>query len=374
MLPLRIVLTKSFVWRFYKEHSGILLFFFVTVISYCFFIKTAGIYRKEESVFYHLMLMMTFLTSPAIMVAVFVLWIFYTIKSWLFIGKELKKGQFVFLSYSITAYSTASQFFAWCYVQLMISLPLIGYWLFATILGLIHHSLLIPAITFIFILILISLSAVVYSNFSNQLERSRSNGILLQLTSGHTKKISILFLYQLLDRGKFSFLLTKIFSWLIIIGMTNLSLMALNDNRLSLIFILGIVTVHSFLIYQSNYFQENKLSLMRNLPIGRFQRFTSFSMIWFLITIPETLWLFSTLPLWTGLYCVFTGFSIALLFNSLPLLTGLRIFRYLIWVFALFVLLFYGLICGGSYLIAFLCLTIAYLIFFNRYYRPHLVI
>jgi len=373
MLPIRIVLTKSFAWRFYKEHSGVLLFFFVTVISYCFFIKTAGVYRKEESVFYHLMLMMTFLTSPAIMAAVFVLWIFYTVKSWQFIGQELKKNQFKFLSYSITSSSKATQFFAWCYVQLMISLPLISYWLFATILGLIYGSFLIPASAFVFILILISLSAVVYSNFSNQLERSNSNGILLRFTSGNKKNIPTLFLYQLLDRGKFAFLLTKLFSWLIIIAMTNLSMMAINDNRLPLIFILAIVTVHSFLIYQSNYFQESKLRLMRNLPIGRFQRFISFSMIWFLITIPETLWLFSTFPLWTTLYSIFTGLSIALLFNSLPLLTGLRIFRYLIWVFALFVLLFYGLVCGGSYLIAFVCLITAYLIFFNKYYKPGFV-
>lgn len=373
MLSIRIVLTKSFAWRFYKEHSGILLFFFITVISYCFFIKTAGIYRKEESVFYHLMLMMTFLTSPAIMVAVFMLWIFYTIKGWQFIGQELKKGQFRFLSYSITSSSKATQFFAWCYVQLMISLPLIGYWLFATILGLIYDSILVPAITFVFILILIGLSAVVYSNFTNQLERSRSNGILLRLASGRKKNISTLFLYQLLNSGKFSFVLTKLISCIIIVGMIDISTIALNDDRLPLILVLGIVTIHSFLIYQSSYFQENKLSLMRNLPIGRFQLFISFSIIWFLITIPETLWLFSTFPLWTGLYCIVTGLCIALLFNSLPLLTGLRIFRYLIWVFALFVLLFYGLICGGSYLIAFVCMTIAYLIFFNRYYRPRLI-
>ena len=371
--PIRTVLTKSFAWRFYKEHSGILIFFFVTVISYCFFIKTAGIYKKEESVFYHLMLMMTFLTSPAIMVAVFVLWIFYTVKSWQFIGQELKKNQFKFLYYSITSSSKAAQFFAWCYVQLMISLPLIGYWLFATTLGLIYDSFLIPAITFVFILTLICLSALVYLKFTNQLERSNSNSVLLQLISGRKKNISTLFLYQLLNSGKLSFALTKLCSCLIIMGMINISSMALNDDRLPLIFILAIVTTHSFLIYQSNYFQENKFRLLRNLPIGRFQRFISFSMIWVLLTIPETLWLFSTFPLWTALYSVFTGLSIALLFNSLPLLTGLRVFRYLIWVFAFFVLLFYGLVCGGSNLIAFVCLTIAYLIFFNRYYKPPLL-
>lgn len=317
--------------------------------------------------------MMTFLTSPAIMVAVFVLWIFYTVKSWQFIGQELKKNQFKFIYYSITSSSKVAQFFAWCYVHLMISLPLIGYWLFATTLGLIYDSFLIPAITFVFILILICLSALVYLKFTNQLERSNSNSVLLQLISGRKKNISTLFLYQLLNSGKLSFALTKLCSFLIIMGMINISTMALNDYRLPLIFILAIVTAHSFLIYQSNYFQENELRLMRNLPIGRFQRFISFSMIWVLLTIPETLWLFSKFPLWNALYSVFTGLSIALLFNSLPLLTGLRIFRYLIWVFTFFVLLFYGLVCGGSNLIAFVCLTIAYLIFFNRYYKPPLL-
>ncbi len=348
-----------------------LLFFFVTVISYCFFIKTAGIYRKEESFFYHMMLMMTFLTSPAIMVTVFVLWIFYTIKGWQFIRQELKKDQFKFLFYSITSSNKSTQFFSWCYVQVMISLPLIGYWLFATILGLIYHSFLIPLIALGFILLLIGLSAIVYSNFTNQLEPSKSSNILYKRISGYKKNFSTLFLYQLLISGKFAFLLTKLFSWLTIIGMINVSLVKLNDSRMPLIFILGIVTIHSFLIYQSSYFQEQKLSLMRNLPVGRFQLFISFAIIWFLITIPETLWLFSVFPLWIALYCIFTGLSIALLFKSLPLLTGLRIFRYLIWIFALFVLLFYGLVCGGTYITAFVCLAMAYLIFFYRYYRPH---
>ena len=120
------VLIKIFSWRFYRENSGLLLFSYVSIISYCFFIKTAGVYPPEQSVFYHLMLMMTFIVSPAVMLIVFLLFLLYTIKSWRYVGKQLKHETNQFLYYSFCASSKTKQFGSLFLMQLVILLPLIG--------------------------------------------------------------------------------------------------------------------------------------------------------------------------------------------------------------------------------------------------------
>ncbi|PTS94104.1 hypothetical protein DBR11_24045 [Pedobacter sp. HMWF019] len=368
-MPLLNILLKGFAWRFYKENSGLLLFFFVSIISYCFFIKTAGVYRQEESVFYHLMLMMTFITSPLVMLMVFTLWLLYTIKSWQFVARLLRQDENRFLFYSTTSYSWSTQFKAWLLMQLAISLPLIGYWIFASILGIIYHSWSIPFLTLLYIFLLALISAWLYVFLVNRAERSSRSSILIRLSKKHKKHFSTLFIYRIFDQEKLLYLLIKALSLLTMTALFRLFQDAA-EQQIAPVIILGVTTIHSFFIFQEQYFQESRLHLLRNLPISREKLFFSFALVYFLITLPETLWLFSKFPVSLSLTSCIFGLCIAFLFRSIVLLTGMNVFKYLLLIFGLFVLLFYLILLLRPEFISFTCLTISFSIYYFRFYKP----
>mgnify|MGYP001096545436 CR=1 FL=1 len=370
-MPLLNILLKGFAWKFYKENSGLLLFFFVSIISYCFFIKTAGVYRQEESVFYHLMLMMTFITSPLVMLMVFTLWLLYTIKSWQFVARQLKQNENRFLFYSMTSYSRAKQFKAWLMTQLAISLPLIGYWLFASVLGTIYHSWLIPLLTLLYIFLLALISASLYLFLVNRPERAGTSSILIRLSRKHTKHFSTLFIYRIFDQGKLLYILIKVLSLLAMTALFRLFPDAA-DQQIAPLIILSVTTIHSFLIYQEQQFQESRLHLLRNLPLSRIKLFFSFALVYFLITLPETLWLFSKFPFLLSLMSCIFGLSISFLFRSTVLLTGMNVFKYLLLIFCLFVSLFYLILLLRPEFLSLICLIISFSIYYFRFYKPSL--
>jgi len=364
------VLLKIFAYRFYREQSGLLLFLFVTIISYCFFINTAGVYQMEESTFYHLMLMMTFIITPVMMLLVFACWLIYTIKSWQYVAAQLQLENNQFLFYGITSFSKARQFKSWFCVQLMISLPFLGYWLFATVLGFIYHANLIPAITLVYILLLASISAWLYVYLVNRINKTRKSALLIRMSSKLSKPFSSLFMYHLFDRYKLIYLLTKIASLLVMTGILYIFADFKQDLRVPYLIMLSIVTLHSVLIFQEHRFKETYLSFARNLPYNRSRLFFNFSFIYFLLILPECIWCLSKFPLPEALEMLFFGLSTTLLFRSILHLMGLRMYRYLLWVFGWFMLSFYIIMFDLPRLAFSASLLISYLLFYRYYYKP----
>lgn len=267
MMDTAKVLIKLFSWRFYRENSGLLLFSYVSIISYCFFIKTAGVYPPEQSVFYHLMLMMTFIVSPAVMLIVFLLFLLYTIKSWRYVGKQLKHETNQFLYYSFCASSKTKQFGSLFLMQLVILLPLIGYWLFATILGIVYKANLIPVITFLYILILGVTSSLIYLFQINRIVPSARKSRIAKLTKDWKKPYPSLFLYYLFRKLGLSLILTKVCTLLVIASVDNGYGDLINDQRVSSIIMLGVILAQSFLIYKDHHFKETYLSFFTQYAI-----------------------------------------------------------------------------------------------------------
>lgn len=146
------------------------------------------------------------------------------------------------------------------------------------------------------------------------------------------------------------------------------------DNRVPYIVMLAMVTLHSVLIYQEYRFNETYLSFARNLPYNRFRLFFDFSLIYFLIMLPECIWCLSEFPLLSALEMLFFGLSTALLFRSILYLNGLRMYRYFLWIFGLFILLFYIIMFGWPRLLFITTLLTAMLIFYRSYYKPKTII
>ena len=365
------VLLKVLSWRFYRENSGFLLFSYVSIVSYCFFIKTAGVYPPEQSVFYHLMLMMTFIVSPVVMLLVFLLFFIYTIKSWLYVSKELKHETNQFLFYSFNASSKHKQFISLCIMQLVILLPLIGYWLFATILGILFKANLIPLITLIYILVLTLLSAFIYLIQLNRIIPANKRSILAMLSRDWSKPYPALFLYYLRRKLPFSFIATKMGSWLMIAGVYNGYSEIINDERIPGMIMLGVVLAHSFLIYKDHYFKETYLEFSRNMPYRPLRVFGYFGIVFLCILAPELLWVFTTTSFEEGIKMFLLALSVGLLFRSLVYLTGLQIYRYLIWTFSLFVIEFYTVMFNEIWLLLSINSLVSIGIFYRLYYKPN---
>jgi hypothetical protein len=373
-MPLTKVLLKIFAYRFYREHSGLLLFFFVTILNYCFFIKTAGVYRSEDSVFYHLMLMMSFINSPLVMLVVFAFFLVYTIKSWGFVAKQLLLDNNQFLFYSLTAHRKTGQFKSWFCVQLVIALPFIVYWLFATVLGVIYHANLVPAITFVYLLLTASVSSLLYVYLVNRIHRTAKSSFLIRMSRNWIKPYYSLFIYHLFDRLKMIYLLTKIFSLTVMTGILSLFSDQLNDGRIAAMIMLAAVTLHSFIIYKEHDFKETYLGFSRNLPFNRFKTFADFSLVYLFLLLPEMIWFFYQFPPLVTIEMLFFGLSIAYLFRSLVFLTSLKIYRYLLWIFCLFIFLFYMIISGQFWLLLILNMVVSFAVFYVRYYSVRTVI
>lgn len=82
--PVTHALIKIFARGFFRVNSGLLVFLFVMLISYCFFMNTAGdvnLISAEQLTFYHFIIVITFVSSPIMTLIIFVIWLMYTIKA-----------------------------------------------------------------------------------------------------------------------------------------------------------------------------------------------------------------------------------------------------------------------------------------------------
>src|SRR5688572_23346782 len=105
MNPLTSVLIKIFVKGFYRAHSGFFLFFFVSVIIYCFFIEVLNKTHlpAADIVPNHLIIVLSIITSPHVLIFVSFLWLAYSVKTWQYIKLEFGQASNQFLHYSINA-------------------------------------------------------------------------------------------------------------------------------------------------------------------------------------------------------------------------------------------------------------------------------
>ena len=135
--PLTRILIKIFVIGFYQVHSGMLTFFFVTIFLYCIFINVLNRTHlsHEQIVLHNLKVVLAFISSPIIALLVCIMLLAYTIKSWKYVLGQILLPNNLFLFYSGTSIHKVDQFKSWFLVQVMISLPIMGYVLFSLVIG-----------------------------------------------------------------------------------------------------------------------------------------------------------------------------------------------------------------------------------------------
>lgn len=372
MQPLTHVLARIFARGFYKSHSGLLVFLFVTLISYCFFINTAGdvkLLRQDEQIFYHFILLITFVSSPLMTGLFFVAWLVYTVKSYTYITGQLPIAHHQFIYYSSLSYSRLNQFKSWFYTQAIISLPFLLYAIVAAVTAVIFHHYLVILVIFGYALLLIAITAAAYVyKVSRLIDKSHRSWVFI-LSKYWFKPYFSLFVYYVFDKQKVTYVITKALCYLIIIGILFSFDDVRNDKRVAGLIILGIVTAHSLLIYQQHHFEQTYLSTVRNLPLSRVNLYLYNIAAYLILLSPEIIWIFITFNLSFAVALLLLMISLIELFNSVLYKYGVTMRKYLPSIFSLFFGLFLAILFGLIWLMIPLLVISSFLIFYFNYYK-----
>ena len=369
--PLTRVLTKIFVKGFYRVHAGLLLFFFVTLFTYGFFINVLNETHltPADRILYNLILVLTLLSSPLMVVAVFVAWFFYTVKSWDYVLGQMTTPANEFLYYSSTAMPRRGQAGSWFVVQMLISVPMIVYALFSIVVGAVYHYYLVPVIIVLYIVLLSGVSAAWYVHVINRPIRSHKGSRLSGLMRGWDKPFFSLFLYAVMDKLKVPFVVTKLLSALAIIGGFHILTDVREDTRAAGMVTLGIAMAHALMLYQSYRFEHVALRFSLNFPYSKIRVYAGWGLTYALLTLPEILWLFTRFEAGLALGLLLFHVSAGLLLRSMLYRTALDIKKFIYAVFYFFILSFAAIVLKLLWPLVMITLTTSWIIFRKYYHK-----
>jgi hypothetical protein len=368
--PLTKVLVKIFARGFYRVHAGLFLFFFSTLIVYFFFIEVLNQTHlpPDQVILHNLMLVLTLISSPIMVVLLFVIWFGFTIKSWDYVTGQIFIPSNHFLFYSSTSVNKVSQFKSWFIVQLTISLPILGYGLFSLVVGSIFGYYTIPVIICLFVLLLCAISSFVYINHVNNFTRENSRPLLSRITGNWKKPFFSLFLYHSFDKLKVNLLVTKLLSYSIIAGGFYLLTEADNDLSIPGIITLGITTAHTIIIYQSYRFENSHLSFSRNFPYSTTKLYFNLAFGYWLLTLPENIWMLVMFDPSISILLIIFNLGTGMLFRNILYFVTLDMRKFIYRVFYLFSLFFMIILLKLLWLLVPLNLLFS-IIIFKRYYH-----
>ncbi|SHN10556.1 hypothetical protein [Chitinophaga sp. CF418] len=368
--PLSVVLTKIFSRGFFRANAGSLLFFFVVVISYSILITPAGTMSHDTFQLYELIVMMTFISNPVAMTAIFTAWLLYTVKSWQYVTGQLTVTENGFLYYSSTALSKFRQLRSWWWMQFVIALPITAYGLLSVVFGIVNHHYLLPFITLLYLFLLITVSAALYVWLANRLSTGTPAPITMRLPIRWKKPFFSLFLYHILHRIKLGALLTKVFS-LFCLASGAYSMFSGNrlDTRVSGLLVLTAITGHLYLIYQEHRFEVMTMAFSRTFPYSRNRHFLYMTFRYLLLLLPEIVFLAATTPPLMTILLLVYAISTMLCFRCLLYWLGLNMNVYLPVIFGVYITLFWLIMYGYLWQSAVVMLLFAYGLFYSRYYK-----
>jgi hypothetical protein len=358
--PLIHVLSRIFVRGFYQAHAGLFLFFFLFMI---------GAVDPGQLLNYHKTLMLAFITSPLMLIVVFMVWLLYTFKCWHYIIGQISLPQQHFLFYSINSFTEKEQIRSWSIIQLGLLLPVISYALAAVAVGIFYHYYLAPVIIIVYLLLLAVSSGFLYSAVVNRLVNNGEQSWLFKWSRNFKKPYFSLFIYHVINRLKIPYAITKGLSWLIITSVFLLFNDVKTDDRVAGMAVLAIAIAHAVLVFEGQCFEQTYLSFARNFPYTTKHRYGHLLLTYLLLLLPEAIWLFGRFNGLLAVQLLLIALSMLVVLHTLPYYIGLNMDKYLQWVMGLFVVLFWVMMFKLMFVLIIGNMVISYLVFSRYYYR-----
>ncbi|OKS86655.1 hypothetical protein RG47T_2111 [Mucilaginibacter polytrichastri] len=323
---------------------------------------------------YHKTLMLAFLTSPLLLVAVFGVWLLYIVKAWHYVAGQLAAPHHQFLFYSISAYDKRSQFLSWLTIQFNILLPIIVYGGLTIGVGVMHHCYLASVVIIVYLLFLSVLSALFCIRLTHTLPEGKQLSLFLRFGKSMPKPYFSLFIWHIFNQKKVAYTVIKVISWVVITAVFALFDDVKHDARVAGIAVLAIVVAHVAIVFEERVFEETFLRFGRNLPYNRASLFGGFILVYLVMLLPEIIWLYTRFdPLLATQLTVFALCAI-MLFHSLLYRIGLTMDVYMQWVLGLFMIIFWIVMFKAILLATMLCVVVAFLLFYNNYYKSFAVL
>ena len=360
------ILMKSLVKPFYKQNAGL--------FAFLFFIMVAAVGRANEAglLEYHLSLIQAIMTNFPFLLFTLCAWFLYAVRCSQFIADTLEKRDYTFLSL-ISLKRQTDVYKKLLVVQVMILLPVLLYASIAVWIGVRHQwwpHVIIVSLFFLFL----SFSGPLWYQFILCHPHKRRPFTFWKILSFPKYSSYWLFLVRYIRFSRKSlFLIIKIFSCLMLYGLISGESGDPSDLQMILLFYSFCLLGHGALIYTIREMEEIHLAFYRGLPVSLFRRFLQYSLLYFVLFIPEIMIIEWQTPKHVNysdaILFVFYGYSVLLFLNSLLFIRFFRKFDYLKIVTGLFLILFIAILAGIFELLCAGLFLFSVYIFFRQYYR-----
>lgn len=352
--PLTRVLVKIVAAGFYRQHTGFLLSFFILVFINFFYTNVLNQTHltREQLLQTALKLVLSSVSEPLGVVLLSGIFLLYSWKSWQYVASRLRGVDMQFLVYSSTALPWSRQVQSWVLVQLVLSLPLVLVGLYAMLIGLAYGHWLIPLLLPLYLLALVVGGALYYTRLLNDPPTTEGApaAVGAWLRRG-PKPLFSLFLYEILDKKRLPYGITKVGSLVCVALLFSVFPDAHSDLRLLGFIGLCVALTQVVLLYQASEFEKFYLQFTRNFPYSFWQIFGQQVALYGALLLPELIWFLMVGTSSQGLLGAGLLLGVTLFFRALLYWLGHQLQVYLRVVFSFFLAFLFTTLFGWTELL-----------------------
>ena len=362
------ILSRLFVRSFYKENAGFFLFIFTVMFFIVGSVDGAGLLE------YHRTLATGMLENYMFLLFVFAAWFLYAQKCAGFVTRLLKKPEYSFLHiYNCISKAKLARLFF--FIEVLLLLPVLLYGLFVIIIGCWQHYYF-PAIEvalYLLILCVLLTARHVFFLSGKRFVKPVQNG---RRTGGWQRLSSLypLILFRFIsNKHKIIWFGIKTFTCGMLYGVARNNALNGSDLRLLFLFFTTGILVNGILVYRVREFEEMYLHFYRGLPVSLPKRLFQYSLLYFVVLIPEFITAFILSPghlSWTvALQFSLSAYSLLLLMNTITFLKHFSMKEFLPILLLLFCVQYIFIMTVGLYSLCLLFFVCAILFFLISYYK-----
>lgn len=277
------ILSLTITKEYYRQNA---VFIFAVMMF------TFGFLRSSE----HITIIKLVLKLPSMLALTFLVWALHTIKVMLFALRmfEAKSNEFL---YNIRLFSAPKRYLALGLMQFNLIQLTFLYSLWMIKIGIEEKQFLATLSIICFNIIFILVGIVVYEYRIKHPNVVRTSPKTIQNLLSHFRTPSYLFFIRyLFAKQPVLLLLSKLFTCFMLIGVCGLYLTDAYDQRLLALGGLFAAAGHTVICQQFLYYENQFLSLNRNLPLSSQKRVLGYLLTYSLLLIPELIVLLRNLP------------------------------------------------------------------------------
>ncbi|RYG17359.1 MAG: hypothetical protein EOO07_11270 [Chitinophagaceae bacterium] len=270
------LLHKTIGVAFFTQHAGLFL-----VICYLLF----GAVEGSQLIPYHYALLMAICSSPLIWMIVFLLWVVYSVKCYLFVKQKLDLRNFTF-STELTKIKKNHQIRIWLKVYAFMLMPIIGYAVLMLVIAVRNQYIFSFFATLVGLTtLLISLSFLTFKSTNYNFNPKKN--FVVQGLFELRKPFWSWPLFYLVHEQPLMLFACKFVSLLAFKAILWVFADLGNDIKVLLTAMLAVVLSHAVLLVNWVKFDVTYLSFVQSLPISIGRRLRYWLMVIFTVLVPE---------------------------------------------------------------------------------------